>query len=208
MLTIEDYRKAIYKRYEEVKDGDFAEYLLQPTPARFKKISIFLTDDLSPADKKIYGKFFRDENCTVKVIESFDTDKFKPICNFVKGASQLTSLNSLDLLAVLIALEARPFVKFRKEGIPVSHNLGQQADNRVNDDKRNGKLFTVNEVKVVEDKESDNPNFEEYLALVQKKKPEMSITQAFFFGMITFAVLLVSFGYFYFSRRRFGNSGK
>ena len=203
MLTIEDYRKAIYKRYEEIKDGDFAEYLLQPTPGRFKKLSIFLTDDLSPADKKIYEKFFRDDNYTIKSLEAFDTDKFKPICNFVKGVSQLSSLNSLDFLAVLVSLESRPFVKFRKGEIPVFKKT--QECNTQLDDELSEKLFTVNGFKGIEDKEEDASNFEEYLALMQKKIPEMNNKQAFFLGIITLAVLLVSFVYFCFSKKRFNN---
>lgn len=205
MLTIEDYRKAIFKRYEETKDGDFAEYLLQPTPARFKKLSIFLTDELSQADKKIYGKFFRDENYTIKVLESFDTDKFKPICNFVKGLSQLSSLNSLDFLAVLVSLESRPFVKFRKGEVPVFTKNEEHVCAPRPNDSQSEKLFTVNNLEGTEEKKEESSNFEEYLALVQKKMPEMNNKQAFFFGMVTFALLLVGFGYFYFSRKRFGN---
>jgi len=203
MLTIEDYRKAIYKRYEETKDGDFAEYLLQPTPARFKKLSIFLTDDLSPADKKIYGKFFRDENYNIKVMESFDTDKFKPICNFVKGVSKLTSLNSLDFLAVLVSLESRPFVKFRKGETAMLDNLKNYKHSLKPDNVTVKRMF--DDLKGAEEKKSGNPNFEEYENLVQKKMPEMNNKQAFFLGMITLAVLLVSFVYFCFSRKRFNN---
>jgi len=203
MLTIEDYRKAIYKRYEEIKDGDFAEYLLQPTPARFKKLSIFLIDDLSTADKKIYEKFFRDENYNIRVLESFDTDKFKPICNFVKGVSKLTSLNSLDFLAVLVSLESRPFVKFRKGEADVLENLKYYEHSIETDNGTEKKIF--DDFKGVEDKKSANPNFEEYADLVQKKMPEMNNKQAFFLGIITLAVLLVSIVYFCFSKKRFNN---
>lgn len=202
MLTIEDYRKALFKRYEEVKDGDFAEYLLHPTPARFKKLSIFLTEDLNAADKKVYGRFFKDENYDLKVIGAFDTDKLKPICNFVKGYSQLTNLNSLDFLAVLVDLESRPFVNFRKSGKPSSENFIRQTYSH-KEAAGLDKTQCADGYDEVKNEGRDGLNFEEYMALAQKKQPEMSNKQAFFFGMFTFALLLLGFGYFYFSRKHY-----
>ena len=47
-----------------------------------------------------------------KAIENIDVEKLKKICNFLNGKSQSTSPNSLNLIAILVDFEPRPFKKF------------------------------------------------------------------------------------------------
>lgn len=123
MVSVDDYKKALLACYMHAKNGEYAEYLLEPTPARFKRLSIVLLNDVS-ADIEIYKRFFifKDNEPLFKQIENFDTDKFKPLCNFVKGKSELTNLNSIDLLAILVGFSPRPYVKFRNGGITNTTN--------------------------------------------------------------------------------------
>ncbi|MXN91938.1 hypothetical protein GR160_11955 [Flavobacterium sp. Sd200] len=115
MVTLDDYKKAILVAYNHVKDGDHAEYFLQPSPARFKRLSLLLLNENNAADLDVYKRFFifKDGEPLHRQIEIFDTDKFKPLTNFVKGKSELSNLNSLNLLALLVGLDQRPFSKFR-----------------------------------------------------------------------------------------------
>jgi len=126
MVTVDDYKKAILATYATAKEGGYAEYLLQPTPARFKKLSLLLLNE-NAADAEIYNRFFlfKEGEPQFKQIEFFDTDKFKPLSNFVKGKSELTNPNSLDLLAVLVGFNPRPYSKFRKS------NAGPAGDGEV-----------------------------------------------------------------------------
>lgn len=114
MVTLDDYKKAILAAYMQSKNGEQAEFLLQPTPARLKNLSLFLLNE-NATDIEVYKRFFifKDDESIAKQIENFDTDKFKPLSNFLKGKSELSSLNSLNLLAVLVDCNPRPYSKFR-----------------------------------------------------------------------------------------------
>lgn len=116
MVLIEDYKRAILARFSLIRDEQNAEFLMQPTPARLKKMCIYVWDVLTVADKEVYKRFFmcKEDAELYKKIQNFDIDRFKPLTNFLKGKSELTSLNSLDLLAVLLGLNARPYQKFRQ----------------------------------------------------------------------------------------------
>lgn len=113
MVTLEDYKKAVLTRYEEVKNEEFSEFLSQPTPAKFKNLSLLLLSGLNATDKNIFNIFFKTENTTQKCIEDFDNDKFRPLRNFVIGKSNLSRQESIDLIAVFINLDSRPYNKFR-----------------------------------------------------------------------------------------------
>jgi len=129
MVLIEDYKRAILTQFSLNRDEQNAEFLMQPTPARLKKMCIYMWDVLAVADKEVYKRFFmcKEDAELYKKIQNFDIDRFKPLTNFLKGKSELTSLNSLDLLAVLLGLNARPYQKFRQiegEENPLSFNEG------------------------------------------------------------------------------------
>lgn len=113
MVTEEDYRQALLRHYDMVKDKDFADYLLTPTPAKLKKLSILLLDGLGTDDKKVFEDFFNEKDITARYIEGFDPDKFKPLCNFLRRKSMLGSSISLNLIAILIDFEYRPYKKFK-----------------------------------------------------------------------------------------------
>jgi hypothetical protein len=113
--TIDDYEKAIKAKYAEVNTAEHDVYLLNPTPAGLKNLCIALLDDLTPSDKKAYRNFFslKEEGDVRKQIEMFDTNKFKTLCLFLKGNTKTTSADKLELLAVLLNFESRPYTKFR-----------------------------------------------------------------------------------------------
>lgn len=127
MVTLEDYKKAVLTRYEEVKNGEFSEFLSLPTPAKFKKLCLLLLDGLNATDKNIFNIFFKAENTTRKCIEVFDNDKFRPLRNFVIGKSNLSRQESIDLIAVFIKLDSRPYSKFRIIGEVTS----EEAENEL-----------------------------------------------------------------------------
>jgi len=113
--TSDDYRKAVKAKYEEAKTAEFSGYLLKPTPAELKNLCLLLLDKGgNNLDNEILNRFFEFDNKSTKQkqIENFEVDKFRPINNFLKGRTETTRIVNLDLIAVLVDFNPRPFWKF------------------------------------------------------------------------------------------------
>ena len=126
MISSKDYKDAILDRYARVKTEENSNELLDPTPSKLKRLTEILLKKTDICDKEVYRKFFLvdTEEIHFKQIQNFETDKFKPLSNFLKGKSELTNLTSLELLAILVDLQPRPYQKFRKQGGVIA----EQAD--------------------------------------------------------------------------------
>lgn len=117
--TYDEYTAAVKARYEEVKVGVYSSYLLQPTPAQLRNLCVLLLDNgLNKSDEGIFTLFFQvkeGENLR-KSIENFEIEKFKAVKNFLMGKNAKTNSNSLNLTAVLVNFQPRPFSKFIQQG--------------------------------------------------------------------------------------------
>nr|WP_315175261.1 hypothetical protein [uncultured Flavobacterium sp.] len=116
MNTLDAYKKAIKEKYEGVKSGDFSDYLINPSPAKIKKLCALLFEiNMDFVDKGIFDRFFNfeEKENKIKQIEKFDTDKFRPFVNFLIKNTDITQIESLNLIAVLVDFSPRPYVKFR-----------------------------------------------------------------------------------------------
>ncbi len=114
--TLEAYRKAIKAKYDGEKEHDGTGFLYHPTPAGLKQLCLLLFDDIGKEDAEIFKRFFnfKDNADPRRQIMHFETDKFRPLRNFLLGGSEKSSQNNLDLLAVLVDLRPRPFTAFLK----------------------------------------------------------------------------------------------
>lgn len=120
--TFEDYKKAILNKYEVAKNKKNSHYLFDPTPANLKKLASEMCGELSFQDELIFTSFFNfksDVDNRSKAILNFDTDKFRPLSKFLNKKTSLQEINNANLLAVLIELENRPFLKFKETTQPV-----------------------------------------------------------------------------------------
>ncbi|KAB1153710.1 hypothetical protein [Flavobacterium luteum] len=119
VITFEDYTAAIKGQYEEVKSGIYSSFLLNPTPAQLRNLCLLILDNgLSKVDEGIFTLFFQvkqGENLR-RSIENFDIEKFKAIKNFLIGKNGKTNPNNLNLIAVLVDFQPRPFSKFIHQG--------------------------------------------------------------------------------------------
>lgn len=116
--TSDDYIKAIKAKYEEAKTAEFSGYLLNPSPAELKNLCLLLLDKgINNLDQEILDRFFdfNDKSIKSKQIEQFDVDKLRPISNFLKGKTETTRPINLDLIAVLVDFNPRPYRKFIAE---------------------------------------------------------------------------------------------
>lgn len=108
-----DYSSCVQNHYQKKKDdGSLPSNLIQPTPAKIKNecISICDTRDLK-RDEKFLKEFFgprADVNEYQQAIKRFDTDKFRPLCNLLRGKVGSTDDKNIELLAWLTDFPLRP----------------------------------------------------------------------------------------------------
>nr|WP_294789315.1 hypothetical protein [uncultured Flavobacterium sp.] len=120
--TIEDlYKNAVKKKYEEVKNGDDHIYLNAPTRGKLNKLcwEIFKTKPVSTDDKVVFNTLlgFPFDLNTKNTFKS-NTNQFRPIETFLKGETDPDKIEVVDLAAILVDFELRPFNKFRKQVDP------------------------------------------------------------------------------------------
>lgn len=113
--TVEDYKKLVKAKYEEAKTAEFSGFLTMPSPAELKKLCLVLFDKgINKPDREILDMFFEfnDKTSKRKQIEYFDVDKLRPISNFLKGKTETTRIINLDLIAVFVNFNPRPYKNF------------------------------------------------------------------------------------------------
>jgi hypothetical protein len=140
--TFEDYIVAVKSKYEVEKDKIYSDFLLKPSPAQLREFCLLIHDNgLTNKDREVFELFFKTKPDQVlrKLIENVDVEKFRKICNFLNGKSLTTSQNSLNLIAILVNYEFRPFSYFLKSEI----NLENQ---KINKRKKEEEPFRGNEI--------------------------------------------------------------
>lgn len=113
--TFDDYILAVRSKYEVEKSKVYSGFLLKPSPAQLRDLCLILHDKgLSKKDQEVFELFFKTKPDIQlrKAIENIDVEKLRKICNFLNGKSQSTSQNSLNLIAILVNYEYRPFSLF------------------------------------------------------------------------------------------------
>jgi hypothetical protein len=113
--TFDDYILAVRSKYEVEKNKVYSDFLLKPSPAQIRELCLLIHDKgLSNKDKEVFELFFKakPDSTLRKAIENIDVEKLKKICNFLNGKTQSTSPNSLNLIAILVDFDLRPFGHF------------------------------------------------------------------------------------------------
>ncbi|MFV8333151.1 hypothetical protein [Flavobacterium sp. GSP14] len=127
--TLEEYKAAVKLKYEMVKIETHSSFLLNPSRAKLRKLCGELFKNNTNADDlKSFSAFFQFDyvlNCSNKLKDQ--TDKFRPIKTFFKGETDLTDIEAVNIAAILVDFNPRPFLKFfkqetlKKENIAISN---------------------------------------------------------------------------------------
>lgn len=118
--TSVSYKDAIRFHYEMLKKEDATGFFSDLTPAVLRDLCLKKYDtNLNPLDKEIFKQFFavtRPEDLR-NAIFNFDITKFKAIQNFLNSdrPETTTSSKNLNLIAVLIDYELRPYGKYKEK---------------------------------------------------------------------------------------------
>lgn len=126
--TLEDYKAAVKLKYESEKIGSHSSFLLNPSRAKLRKLcGELFKNSANKEDLKSFSAFFQFDfvlNYSNKLKEQ--TDKFRPIETFFKGETDLTDIEAVNIAAILVDFNPRPFLKFskqetlKKENIPIT----------------------------------------------------------------------------------------
>ncbi|WP_033961687.1 hypothetical protein [Psychroserpens jangbogonensis] len=120
MRTTKTYSEAIRDKYLKDKEsGTIRGEIYRLTPANIRKLCLnLINEELSKYDKMMLKNNFEtndfdDIRCKIK---KYDIDKFKPICKFLKKENEsIASHEALELIAVLINFNSRPYFNFRNK---------------------------------------------------------------------------------------------
>ncbi|WP_338840295.1 hypothetical protein [Flavobacterium ginsenosidimutans] len=118
-ITLEDlYKKAVKEKYEEVKNGDDFFFLNAPTRGKLNKLcwEKFTNKEVHSNDLTVFNSLLGlsfDINSKNKFRQ--ETNPFRPVEKFFKGETDPDKIEVVDMAAILVDFQPRPFNKFRKE---------------------------------------------------------------------------------------------
>ena len=113
--TSNDYLKAIKGQYEMEKGKTYSSFLMDPSPAKLRDYCLLLlASGMSNTDQSQMANFFKPRagETLHKCISGFDTEKLKPIKDFLTGKTQQTNSVNLELIAILVHYQPRPYQRF------------------------------------------------------------------------------------------------
>lgn len=114
--TFEDYKIAVKNKYEDVRNSEYFVYLDNPTRAKLRNLcwELFQQQNRNQDDLNVFSNLLGltfDINRRNKFDEQID--KFRPIEKYFKGETDPANVHAVNMAAILVDFEPRPFNKFR-----------------------------------------------------------------------------------------------
>lgn len=119
-ITFEEYKSAIKSKYQSYKLEDPTGILLNPSPAQLRNLCLMLFDNsLSINDDNSLRVFLnvKEGEDLRRAIAKFEIAKFRPIISFLIGDKDSDNTARIELAAILVDFEKRPYNKFLKEEV-------------------------------------------------------------------------------------------
>lgn len=122
-VMYQDYLNDIIRHYRAgERNGDIPQRLIQPTPGSIKDECLSACEvRFQKKDLRTLTAFFKvgsDQGAILRAIHRCDRDRFRPLVNFLKGATNNTDDLNIELLAWLIDFPQRPFKAEEYAGFP------------------------------------------------------------------------------------------
>ncbi|MNK85351.1 hypothetical protein D3C87_1052280 [compost metagenome] len=115
--TLEEYKKAIKIKYEIEKDGEYFDFLYHPSRGKLRDLCwLIFEDNPTQDDLKVFRNLLCvDFDYTQKNKFKNQKDKFRPIETFFKGETDPSNIDAINLAAVIVDFQPRPFKKFNEK---------------------------------------------------------------------------------------------
>lgn len=112
--SLEVYKKAIKAQYEIEKNRKYSSFLINPSRAKLRQLCEERLNESNDKEDKlsfslVFG--FEYELGNRNKLKSF-TDKFRPIETFLKGETDLSDIETINIAALLVDFKPRPFRLF------------------------------------------------------------------------------------------------
>lgn len=130
--TFDDYKIAVKNRYEEARNSEYFDYLDNPTRAKLRNLcwELFQQQNRNQDDLNVFSSLLGlpfDINRKNKFDEQID--KFRPIEKYFKGETDPANVEAVNMAAILVGFEIRPFNKFRIHNLYRDEVQNDDADN-------------------------------------------------------------------------------
>ncbi len=115
--TLEEYKKGIKIKYELEKEGEHFDYLYSPSRGKLRDLcwTIF-ENNPSQDDLNVFRNLLcLDFDHTKKNKFKEQKDKFRPIETFFKGETDPLNIDAINLAAIMVDFQPRPFKKFNEK---------------------------------------------------------------------------------------------
>jgi hypothetical protein len=116
-ITFKDYKQAIKEQYKVAIEQDLSGILANPSPAQMRNLCLIICDKvLSRTDEEIFRMFFEAKEGEVlkKAINRCNIDRFKTIISFLKGTNDSQDNIRIELAAIVVNFENRPYSTYSK----------------------------------------------------------------------------------------------
>ncbi|MCV9930443.1 hypothetical protein OIU83_22475 [Flavobacterium sp. LS1R49] len=117
-ITFEEYKKAIKTKYQTFKLEEPTGILLNLSPAQLRNLCLITFDkSLSVNDENTFRVFLntKEGEDLRRAIERFEIAKFRPIISFLTGEKESDNSARIELAAILVDFEKRPYNRFLRE---------------------------------------------------------------------------------------------
>jgi hypothetical protein len=115
--TLEEYKKAIKIKYEIKKEAEYFDYLYNPSRGKLRDLCwLIFENNPTQDDLNVFRNLFcLDFDHTKKNKFKEQKDKFRPIETFFKGETDPSNIDAINLAAIMVDFQPRPFKKFDKK---------------------------------------------------------------------------------------------
>ena len=112
--TLEKYKKSIRKKYEIEKEGKYFDYLYKPSRGVLRDLCwLIFENNPTKDDLNVFSNLLGlDFDHSKKNKFKEKKDKFRPIETFFKGETELSNIDAINMAAILVDFELRPFKRF------------------------------------------------------------------------------------------------
>lgn len=192
--TLEDYKVGVKLKYELEKMGNHSSLLLNPSRAKLRKLcGELFKNNTSTDDLKSFSAFFQFDfvlNCSNKLKDQ--TDKFRPIETFFKGETDLTDIEAVNIAAILVDFNPRPYLKFSKQQGFKNENITTNSFESTD---------TAAVFEVTKTLKNDSEHAIQASSSLQKKKLSIYHKRLLIPGLVS-VVMLSGFGYVFLPKKQ------